>query len=52
VKPYSGSGSGDKGLANGRGPSVKEGFGLEFIKRRAGEQTPTFFAIRDGNTFA
>ncbi len=34
------------------GHLVKEGFGLEFIKRRAGDQTPDFFAIRDGNKFA
>lgn len=34
------------------GHLLKEGFGLEFIKRREGEQTPDFFAIRDGNRFA
>jgi hypothetical protein len=33
------------------GHLVSEGFALEFISRRQGEQTPDFFAIRDGNRF-
>ncbi len=33
------------------GHLVSQGFTLEFISRREGEQTPDFFAIRDGNRF-
>ena len=34
------------------GHLMSQGFNLEFIPRRDGEQTPDFFAIRDGNRFA
>lgn len=34
------------------GHLANQGFDLEFIPRRKGEQTPDLFAIRDGNRFA
>src|SRR5262249_40324033 len=33
------------------GHLLREGFELEFIRRRDGQQTPDFFAKRDGNKF-